>query len=97
MTKSYKDIINRIQQIGFVLECYLDFIELQYMDDTFSWFEEFPSEYKEKSYIDRCVKFMKELKEYADITKLNFKDDIFNDMLYEYLINNIIQCRCRYN
>ena len=42
MTKSYNDIIRRVQQIGFILECYLDFIELQYMNDDFNWFDEFP-------------------------------------------------------
>ena len=60
MTKSYNDIIRRVQQIGFILECYLDFIELQYMNDDFNWFDEFPVEYNDRVYIDRCKKFMKE-------------------------------------
>ena len=54
MTIGYENILKRIQQIGFILECYLDFIELQYMNDDFSWFVEFPEEYKYKYYVERC-------------------------------------------
>lgn len=96
MTKSYNDIIRRVQQIGFILECYLDFIELQYMNDDFNWFDEFPVEYNDRVYIDRCKKFMKELKEYADITNLNFNNSL-NNLLYNYLLNNIEDCNNFYN